>query len=135
MKNFILQLLFVLTVVVGFGSLPTFATAQTSSTECERLRDLIKNNGGGQALKLPAYCDTGTIYTKITSGMYYIIGIAAVISLIYAGYMYMTARDNEAQLKKAKNIFIWTIAGLVLALTATIIVNVIANLIVDNKLF
>ncbi len=134
MKNLVLQFLFVLTVLVGFGALPTLATAQTSSTECDRLKEQIRIYGGGNATSLPAYCNVGTVYTKLTYWMYYIIGIAGVISLIYSGYMYMTARDNESQLKKAKSILIWTIAGIALALIATIIVGAVINLVVENKL-
>lgn len=137
MKNFTLKFLFAILLFSSLLTVPLSAGAQTSSqsAECERLRTLINSNGGGSAAALPAYCDVGTIYSKLTYWMYYIIGIVAVISLIYAGYLYMTARDNEAQLKKAKSTMIWTIAGVVLAVLATIIVGAVINLIVDNKIF
>lgn len=132
----LLQLVVAMTIVIGLSLVPSLAAAQLSGqqNECNELKALIESGGGGRADQLPAYCDTGTIYTKLTYWMYYIVGIAAVISLIYSGYMYMTARDNESQLKKAKTILIWTIAGVALALLATIIVGAVINLVVDNKL-
>ncbi len=137
MKNFTLKFLFATLLFSSLLSVPMPAGAQTSSqsAECERLRALINSNGGGSAAALPAYCDPVSIYSKIVGFMYYIIGIVAVISLIYAGYLYMTARDNEAQLKKAKFTLIWTIVGIVVAVLATLIVGAVINLIVDNKVF
>lgn len=136
MKNLALQFLFVITVLVGLAGLPSMTAAQLSGqqSECSALLKQINDYGGGNATSLPAFCNVGTVYTKLTYWMYYIIGIAGVISLIYSGYMYMTARDNESQLKKAKSILIWTIAGIALALIATIIVGAVINLVVENKL-
>lgn len=123
-------------VLIGFSLTSDFVYAQPADveTECSRLQSQINEFGGGQSAQLPAYCNTNSIYTKITSWMYYIIGIAAVISLIYGGYLYMMARDNEAQIKKAKSVLIWTIAGIAVALLATLIVSVVVNLLVDNTL-
>ena len=90
---------------------------------------------GGDVTKLPKFCDTGTVYNKVANFLYYIVGIAAVISLIYGGYMYMTAGSNDSRRTKGKDIIVYSIAGIVLVLLAVVIVNVIVSLVVDNTFF
>ncbi len=118
---------FIFGALIGITILmtPTFANAQS---ECERLKSML----GGQATLLPDYCNESQVYNRITYWLYYIIGLAAVVSLIYGGYLYMTSRSNEAQLKKAKSLITWTIVGVILALLAAIIVGAVVNLLVDN---
>ena len=137
MNTFPSKFLLVMLIAFGLTLIPSLSFAQTSARrdECATLQAQITQYGGGQAAQLPKYCTPGIVYTKAVYLLYYIIGIAAVISLIYGGYIYMTARDNEAQLKKAKTILIWTIAGVVIAFLVAAIVGAIINLIVDNKLF
>lgn len=137
MKNFLIAFLFGAVLFSGSHVIFSQVSAQKpgQESECAQLRAQIEQYGGGQALQLPAYCNPNQIYTKITSWLYYIVGIVAVISIIYSGYLYMTARDNEGQLKKAKSTIIWTLAGVALALLATLIVGVVINLIVDNQIF
>ncbi len=112
----------------------------TSDTEvdtwgCDGLQAQIEANGGGRAGELPKYCSEGEVYKKIVYWLYYILGLGAVISLIYGGYMYMTARENETQTKKGKNIIMYTIAGIAIAIIATTIVTIVVNLVVDNQIF
>lgn len=127
MKQLLKKLL--LASVLAFGFL-VVSTAIAQTPECERLKEQLSGN----VAALPQYCDIGSVYSRITFWLYYIIGIAAVVSIIYGGYLYMTSRGNDAQLAKAKNVLIWTIAGVVLALLAAVIINVVVNLIVDNRL-
>ena len=47
-----------------------------------------------------------------------VLGILAVVLIIYAGYLWMTARGNEQQVEKAKDILTQAIIGLVIILTA-----------------
>ncbi len=110
------------------------AAAQTGDA-CADLKAQIDAYGGGAVAQLPQYCNTNALYTKIVNFVYYIIGIAAVISLIYAGYMYMTAGTNDSTRKTAKNIITWTIAGVVVVVLAGLLVTAVVNLVVDNKLF
>ena len=112
----------------------------TSDTEvdtwgCEGLQAQIEANGGGRAGELPKYCSEAEVYKKVVYWLYYILGLGAVISLIYGGYMYMTARENETQIKNAKNIIMYTIAGIAIAIIATTIVTIVVNLVVDNQIF
>ncbi len=126
------KIFFVLTFTI-LAFVPTLVLAQTP--ECDALKAQINQYGGGRAAELPAYCNEGVVYNKISSLLYYVLGIVAVISIIYGGYMYMTAGSNEQRKTKAKTILIYTIAGIVVALLAALIVNVVVNVVVDNKFF
>jgi predicted permease len=122
------------------SSTPKSSTAPTTGEVpdtwgCEQLKAQIEANGGGLSAELPEYCTEGDVYNRIVYWLYYIIGIGAVIMIIYGGYMYMTAGSNESQTKKAKNILLYTIAGIAVALVATTIIRVVINLIVENKVF
>jgi hypothetical protein len=133
MEKYTFQIFATLLIAIGIGLLPATAIAQTP--ECEALRQQLIEYGGGQVTQLPSYCDEATVYARITYWLYYIIGLAAVISIIYGGYLYMTAASNDEQRGRGKKVIIWTIAGVVLALLATMIVGVVINLIVDNRFF
>lgn len=138
MKQTLIKISLWLAIFTSLVFVPQVLMAQTTnpSNECSQLLQQIEKFGKDTPVTdLPKYCDPVSVYSKITGFMYYIIGIVAVISLIYAGYLYMTARDNEAQLKKAKFTMIWTIVGIVVAVLATLIVGAVINLIVDNKIF
>lgn len=51
----------------------------------------------------------------------------AALSFAVAGFMYMTAKGNEAQHAKAKSIFVYVFIGFVIALSAWLIVNFIVT--------
>ena len=51
----------------------------------------------------------------------------AVLFLVYAGFLFVTARGSEEQLKKAKGILLWTIVGIAVLLGAKIIAEVLEN--------
>lgn len=112
---------------------PQIVSAQTSSAECQALQELIEKNGGGRASELPKICSETQLYTKLANGLYYLVGIGAVLMIIYGGYVYITAGSNENRVKDAKRILLYTIVGVIVALLAVVVVNIVVNLIVDNK--
>lgn len=128
------SMLFAVLVVAPGNVLAQSSGTTTKTDQCAQLKSLIQQGGGGQAASLPEFCNEAKLYDRIVYWLYYLIGIVGVIGLIYGGYLYMTARDNESQLGKAKKALLWTIAGVALALLATLIVRMIVNLIVDNKI-
>ncbi|MEW5908047.1 MAG: TrbC/VirB2 family protein [Patescibacteria group bacterium] len=52
-----------------------------------------------------------------------------VIFIIYAGLLFVTARGNEEDLKKAKRTFFWALIGSAIILGAKLIAIAIRNLI------
>lgn len=59
----------------------------------------------------------------------------AAVSFAVAGFMYMTAKGNEAQHAKAKSIFVYVFIGFVIALSAWLIVNFIVTSLVNPNVF
>lgn len=66
-----------------------------------------------------------TIDQIINNAINYISGflaMIAVLSIMYGGILYMTARGDDAQIGKAKQVVILTIVGLVIAAFAYLII-------------
>lgn len=47
-----------------------------------------------------------------------LVGLVFLVLMVYAGYLWMTARGDETQIEKAKNIISSTIIGLVIVMGA-----------------
>ncbi len=58
-----------------------------------------------------------------------IVGLLAVVMLIYGGFVYVTSGTSEDSQKKAKGIITWGFVGLAVALLSYAIVLVSANFI------
>lgn len=54
-----------------------------------------------------------------------------VIFIIYAGFLFVTASGNEAQLTKARSTIIWTIVGAAVMLGALAISEAVCTTVVD----
>ncbi|MCK5472314.1 hypothetical protein KAI54_03965 [Candidatus Gracilibacteria bacterium] len=51
------------------------------------------------------------------------LALAAMIALIYAGFLYVTAAGNDEQAGKAKKIIVWVVVGIIVILLAYALVN------------
>ena len=51
----------------------------------------------------------------------------AALAIIYAGFLFVTARGSEEQLRKAKSTFFYTVIGTAVLLGAQVIISVIAT--------
>ena len=60
---------------------------------------------------------------NIINGVLYIIGILAVVMVIFGGVQYTTSGGDQAKVTKAKNTILYGIIGLVIAILAYAIVN------------
>jgi len=58
---------------------------------------------------------------------YWFVGVLSVIFLIVGGIMYATSFGQPDRLRTAKNAITWSIAGLLIALSAYAIVNLLFN--------
>ena len=56
----------------------------------------------------------------------------ATITIIYAGFIILTARDNPAQMKKGRSMMIKVVIGFVILLAAWLIVKLIVNTLLAN---
>ncbi len=61
------------------------------------------------------------------------IGILFFVLMVYGGYMWMTARGNDQQTEKAKNIIVNSIVGIVIVVSAYAITSFVQNSIKTTK--
>ncbi|MEK9183503.1 MAG: TrbC/VirB2 family protein [Patescibacteria group bacterium] len=74
------------------------------------------------ALENPIKADTFKALAETVTNVMIAIGIpVAAIFIIYAGFLFVSARGNEEQIKTAKTTFYWTILGVALLVGAKII--------------
>lgn len=68
----------------------------------------------------------GTLPEIVQKVLTWILGFAivvAVVVIIAAGYMYITAAGDEAKIKKATTTLTWAIVGLIVAFVAMLLVR------------
>ncbi len=51
------------------------------------------------------------------------LALIAMIFVIYAGFLYVTSMGNDEQAKKAKNIIVWVVVGIIVIMIAYALVN------------
>lgn len=126
MKRFfsLLASVFVVYSIAGFAS-PMFAAAPT-------LQGRLENVGAGAGL---GTAGTGKLdpgaFEKQVGGIINIaltlVGVIFLILTVYGGYIWMTARGEEAQAKKAKDIIIMATIGMAVVLVAYVLTNFIVT--------
>ena len=87
--------------------------------------DLIKQGADSTGQK-----DTrpvSDIIKTIINTMLFIIGVMAVIMIIWGGIRYVLSAGNSAALTSAKNTIVYSIIGLIIAILAYAIVNFVIN--------
>lgn len=142
-KNVLLALSML--AVLSFSAVPAIAAIDCSKTPTDATCQQQTINGnlcsgsnfdlqGNATYKNTADCtDTGTnsISGKIKTILNIlsaVIGIVAVIMIIYAGFRYVTSAGSEGGVKSAKNAIIYAVIGLVVVALAQVIVHfVISN--------
>ena len=53
------------------------------------------------------------LFNRIKDGLFLLAGPIAVIMIVYAGYLFITAADNQEQVKKAKATVKYAVIGVV----------------------
>lgn len=82
--------------------------------------DLIKT--AAAAVTNPLQSPTlGDFIKAVANIVMQIGGIVAVVFIIWSGFLFVTARGNEEQLKKARSVFFWSVIGAVILLGAYVI--------------
>ena len=119
-KKYPIKLSFI-ALLLFFFSQPSLVSAQTSTKP--NLKDAFSNqentafnliSGASYNKNIVLETLAGQIITLIFS----LLGIIFILFTIYGGYLYLTARGNEEQTKKAKSIITQNIIGIVIILGA-----------------
>lgn len=82
--------------------------------------------GGNSDVKIPQVSVT-QIVGNILNMVYIVVGIVAVIMLLYASILYLTANGEPAKAKKAMDTIIFSVLGLVVVIVAFAITNFVVK--------
>ena len=68
------------------------------------------------------------LFSNIISTLLTVIGIAAVLSLIYGGFLYLTAGANPEQAETGKRVIIYTVIAIVVVIASYAIYKTVTSL-------
>lgn len=71
--------------------------------------------------------DIGTIASTVVNIFSIVVGVVAVIMIIYGGFRYITSGGSSENVGNAKNTIIYAIIGLVIVAIAQILVHFVLN--------
>ena len=84
--------------------------------------------GTSQVSSASSGADLPSIAKTVVNTMLFIVGILAVIMIIFSGIRYITAHGDKGQVESAKNTLIYSIVGLVIAIIAYALVTWVTGL-------
>jgi len=90
-------------------------TSDPGKGACDNVNQDVKNNTADHLVR--------TVINILTA----VVGILAVIMIIFAGFRYVTSGGSDDAIKSAKNTIIYAIIGLVVVALAQIIVHFVLN--------
>lgn len=117
------------TIIVTFALMFGFfnmAVAGTSGTVLQGLDETVKEAGLPQEGDAPRS-------DFVTAWSTYVVGLASILSglflllIIYAGWLWMTARGNEEQVMKAKKMIVTSLIGLAIIIGGALIGQLFVN--------
>lgn len=125
-RNYIISMIILVASSVTLLGAPAFAASDTQNNIC-----------GGAELELNAAdCDKSTtgststienLIRDIVNILSIIVGIVAVIMIIYGGFRYVTSSGDSGNITTAKNIIVYSIIGLIIAALAQVIVKFVLS--------
>ncbi len=120
------QAVLVIGVVMGSMGVAALPSAPTSA-----INVFEGCNGKSEAVCKASKTDTdaavgGTVRT-IVNTMLYILGILAVIMIVFSGIRYTTSTGDASKVKASKDTLMYAIVGLIVAMLAWTIVNFVVG--------
>ncbi len=122
MKKILIAFGLILAVAGSFAFNARFFEKQAYANSAA---DLIKQ--GADSTGQQDTRSAGDIAKDVVNIMFFIIGVMAVIMIIWGGIRYVLSAGNSAALTSAKNTIVYSIIGLIIAILAYAIVNFVIN--------
>lgn len=121
MKKFFLFTVSALTcLAMVFATSP----AMTARAEDSNIRNGMDATAGSDS---KAKGNISVTIRTVINLMLFIVGIGAVVMIIYSGIRYVFSAGNSTQVTNAKNAMIYAIVGLVIAILAYAIINFVID--------
>jgi magnesium-transporting ATPase (P-type) len=118
MKNFLLSLMMISTVVLGLGG-AVYAQAPSNSSAQAACQGL-PGGCAGQTASANNIQDNVKFVIKLLS---WIVGTASIIMMILGGFRFVTSGGDSGRVSSARNTILYAIIGLAVVAAAQIIVN------------
>jgi type IV secretory pathway VirB2 component (pilin) len=96
------------------------------------LTEIINILGGSSGIESPGGPTLLEIGTRVLTFLLSILGIIAIISLVVGGGMYLTAYGDEKRIETGKKIVTYSIIGIIISLSAVVILNEVMRLITGS---
>ncbi|MFH1890504.1 MAG: pilin [Candidatus Kuenenbacteria bacterium] len=97
---------------------------------CENNR-IDQNNGSGSiTIKNPLSKQGGpmnpeVLYGRIITGLLSFVGIASLAAFVYAGFIFLISAGNPERVKKAKDVMVYAVIGVVVSMASYAILSFI----------
>ena len=131
-KAFFVLLLAILIAGSGIGYQVHAAALERGLREKgldDGFKNVVKIAGFGN---VKTYADFPTFMNAVLKAVAFLIPVVALLVIIYAGIVYITALGDEKKTEKAKHIILYTVLGMIVIGLAVLIVNAILNLVVNQ---
>ena len=117
-------------IIAIIGSFITAAGIYENKVYADSAADLIKQ--GADSTGQQDSRSAGDIAKDVVNIMFFIVGVMAVIMIIWGGIRYVLSAGNSAALTSAKNTIMYAVIGLIVAILAYTIVNFVINTVSGN---
>ena len=106
-------------------ALPVHAIDSASSSEsCAVINELKPGTDCGEQ---EAKSTLGGLIGRAVEILSFVVGFAAILMIVYGGLKYVTSGGDATKTKNAQSTIIYALVGLVVAVLAQVIVNVLTN--------
>ena len=78
-------------------------------------------------LNLPAG-DPTALWARLIGALLAFVGVGALVTFVYAGFMFLTSSGNPEQVKKAKDTMIYAVLGVAVSMGAYVILSYIFDI-------
>jgi hypothetical protein len=88
------------------------------------LMEIQKILGAKTSISAPSLLQ---IVTNVLTFLLSIVGVLAIIALVYGGGVYLTAYGDETRMKEGKKVVTSAVIGIIVALSAVVLVHQVAR--------
>ena len=123
MKKSIISIAIMICAVFGVSVLSTaFLPGSASAQVSEGINTATTSEMQGKSID----GDKGLIKT-VVNVLLWAVGILSVIMIIFSGFRYITSAGDTSKTKSAQSTLIYSVVGLIVAIMAWAIVNMVIN--------
>lgn len=111
-------------IIAGLLLVPVVALAAAAPVGAQGLTDALSDVKTDDLVDVQPN-DLGTTVQTVVNFLLWLIGILSVIMIIFGGIKYTTSGGDSGKLTSAKNTIIYSVIGLLVAIFAYAIVNLV----------